>query len=81
MKIKFIGVGRGKVSWTAECPIELSEAYDWFYRQVKPHLASRYLEFYLEENDKIGAIYAGFHCVGHFELICEGTESRSSDGE
>lgn len=76
MKIKFIDVGRGKASWIAECPIEISEAGDWFYRQVKPHLASRNIEFMLDASaDGSGIIFAGFHIVGRFELIRENAEA------
>jgi len=77
LKIKFIDVGRGKANWTAECPNAFVDAYEWLYKQVKPHLLSDNLEFYLEENGKngkSGVIYAGFRCVGHFELICEGAD-------
>lgn len=75
MKIRFFDVGRNKASWTSECPIEISEAYDWLYRQVKPHLMSRNLEFMLDASaDGNGIILAGFHTVGRFELIREGAE-------
>lgn len=72
MKVRFIDVGRNKACWTAECPMEISEAGDWFYRQVKPHLGSKDLEFILNASPfGSGTIFAGFHVVGHFELIRE----------
>lgn len=65
IKVHFKDVGRSKACWDAECK-ELD--YDWLYEQVRPHLASRYLDFTVAEDVNSGTIWAGFHNVGDFEF-------------
>jgi len=60
-KVRFIEVGRNKMSWEAECKGE--PTYNWLHKQVKKVLGSRGIDF---SND--GQIYAGLRPVGRFEI-------------
>lgn len=63
MKVKFSDVGRNEANWIAECEGDEFN-YDWLLSQVRPHLVSSYIDFYMD-----GRIKAGFHTVGRFEII------------
>jgi hypothetical protein len=60
-KVKFLNVGRNKISWEAECDGE--PTYEWMFGQVKKALLSNDIDF--TDN---GEILAGFRTVGEFEV-------------
>lgn len=73
MKIKFIDVGRNKVTWESECPVNsvYELEYDWLFSQVKNRggVMSNDIEFLLEKaSETEGIITAGFHTIGKFEI-------------
>lgn len=66
MKVYFENVGHSNASWQAEVKGELT--YDWLYKQVKPHLLSRGIDFYLDGEGK-GKIVVGYvRTVGTFRI-------------
>lgn len=68
MKVHFENVGYGNACWTAECD-EKNFGYDWLYKQVSPKCSSRWIEFYLDEDDENkGYIIAGFRKIGEFKI-------------
>lgn len=68
MKIKFIKVGRGKKTWTAEVA-----GFDQAYMEEAVHrsgaLSSRNISFSDTDGNDEGTIFAGLHSVGTFKII------------
>lgn len=66
MKVKFIEVGRNKLSWEAECK---TPDYEFLYKQVKTHgcVMSQDIDF-VEVGVGVGRIYAGFRPIGMYEF-------------
>jgi len=62
MLVKFIEVGRNKLTWVAKCNGVLTDK--WLYFQARAALMSRDIEF-----GETGEIYAGMRNVGRFEII------------
>ena len=73
MKIKFIEVGRNKMTWESECPANSVEEleYDWLYSHVKQKVfvMSNDLEFWLNDDMTSGSITAGFRMIGEFQIL------------
>ena len=66
MKVYFENVGRNKATWQAEVKGELT--YEWLYNQVKPYLASRGIDFFLDEVGKGEILVGGIRTVGTFRI-------------
>lgn len=65
MKVNFINVGRNHKNWTAEMS---SINYDSLRKQVKNAVLSKNPDFEYDEETGKGEIYAGWNCVGTFEV-------------
>lgn len=70
MKVYFENVGRSKATWQAEVKGELT--CEWLYKQVKPYLASRGIDFFLDEVGKGEIVVGGFRTVGTFRIEEQG---------
>lgn len=63
-KVEIKDLGRNRVNFSKEVE---GLNYGILYGIVKPHLASSYPEFCINENGE-GIIFAGFHSVGKFKV-------------
>jgi hypothetical protein len=69
-KIKFTNVGRGK--WCGERDIpntDMDTILQHAYLEAKKHLASRFPDVEYNAETNKGAILAGYHHAGSFEVI------------
>ena len=64
--VNFINVGHSNQSFCRLCKGELT--YEWLYKQIKPYVMSRNIEFSYNEETNKGYIFGGFQTIGEFEV-------------
>jgi len=75
--VKFIDVGRNKLSWTAQTA---EVGFDWLYKQVKAKGALMSSDIAFRNEHGNGTIYAGVRAVGRFEVVTETVTSEGGGG-